>query len=102
MRRAGAATMLEWGLHGDCRMDATCFGLTGYSRNQKMYFSASCTRRGARNVLIWPNTVLVRLVEAKPSGLTQFSVLNVSRRNCSLERSVTVKFLRSEASRLKK
>src|SRR6516165_11286635 len=72
---------------------------------QQISLRASWTLLGARNELIWPNTVLVMLVLPNPLGLTQFSVFSVSRRNCAFNLSLSRrsrKFFISDASMLKK
>ena len=69
---------------------------------QKINLSATCTRRGARKLLIWPKFVAVLLRLAKLLGLTQFSVLKLSPRTCIDIFSVILTFLIREASTLKK
>src|SRR5689334_11516024 len=60
-------------------------------------------RRGARKLLIWPNTVLVLAVLANPLGLTQLKVFWVSQRTWSFQRPslLMLKFFIRDMSVLK-
>src|SRR5437016_4455293 len=83
--------------------DAAQSRCDGKRNDQKLIFAPNCMRRGARKLLICPNTVLVFAVLANPFGLTQFNVFCVSQRSCSFQRPslLMLKFFISDMSVLK-
>src|SRR5262245_53130904 len=65
---------------------------------QKLYFNPNCICRGLFWVEVMRPTVAVSTVELGAEKYTVLGRLNTSARNCSLDRSVTVKSLWIEKS----